>query len=71
MLVPMSEAVIKRGFLKMKLALTNKQTLFDNKNLDGLMRMPFNSITLAPKAVQQIVKTWKRQHQRRIFSEDI
>ena len=55
----------------MKLAQTNKRTRLDNKNLDGLMRMPFNSVTLVPKAVQQIVKTWKRQHQRRTFSEDI
>ena len=55
----------------MKLAQTNKRTRLDNKNLDGLMRMPFNRATLVPKAVQQIVKTWKRQHQRRTFSEDI
>ena len=35
------------------------------------MRMSFNNVTLAPEAVQQIVETWKRQHQRRIFSENI
>ena len=35
------------------------------------MRMSFNNVTLVPEAVQQIGETWKRQHQRRIFSENI
>ena len=70
-LVPMSEAVVEREFSKMKLTLTDKRTRLDNKNLDALMRMSFNNVTLVPEAVQQIVETWKRQSQRRIFSEDI
>ena len=67
----MSEAVVEREFSKMKLTLTDKRTRLDNKNLDALMRMSFNNVTLVPEAVQQIVETWKRQSQRRIFSEDI
>ena len=70
-LVPMSEAVVEREFSKMKLTLTDKRTRLDNKNLDAQMRMSFNNVTLVPEAVQQIVETWKRQSQRRIFSEGI
>ena len=69
-LVPMSEAVVERGFSKMKLTLTEKRTRW-NKSLDTLMRISFNNVTLVPEAVQQIVETWKRQHQRKIFFEDI
>ena len=67
----MSEAVVERGFSKMKLTLTDMQTRLDNKSLDALMRMSFNNVTLVPEAVQQIVEIWKRQCQRRILSEDI
>ena len=67
----MSEAVVEREFSKMKLTLTDKRTRLDNKNLDAQMRMSFNNVTLVPEAVQQIVETWKRQSQRRIFSEGI
>ena len=70
-LVPMSEAVVEREFSKMKLTLTDKRTRLDNKSLDALRRMSFDNVTLVPEAVQQIVETWKRQCQRRIFSEDI
>ena len=37
-LVPMSEAVIERGFSKTKLTLTDKQSWLDIKSLDTLMR---------------------------------
>ena len=67
----MSEAVVERGFLKMKLTLTDKRTRLDTKSSDTLIRISFNSTTLVPEAVQQIVETWKRQRQRRIFFEDI
>ena len=70
-LVPMSEAVVKRGFSKMKLTLTDKRTRLDNKSLDALMRMSSNNVTLVPAAMHQIVETWKKQRQRRTFSEDI
>ena len=69
-LLPMSEAVIERGFSKMKLTLTDNRTQLDNKSLDALIRMSFNNVTLLPEAVQQI-ETWKKQPQRRIFSDDI
>ena len=66
-LVPMSETVVERAFSKMKLTLTDKRTRLD----DALMRMSFNNVTLVEEAVHQIVETWKKQRQRRIFSEDI
>ena len=70
-LVPISEPVGERGFSKMKLTLNDKRTRLDNKSLDALMRMPFNSVTLVLEAAQQIVETWEKQRQRRILSEDI
>ena len=65
----MSEAVIERRFPKIKLTLTDTQTQLNN--LDALMRMSFKNGTLVAEAVQQIIETQKRQHQRRILSEDI
>ena len=70
-LVSMSDAAIKRGFSKIKLTLTDKRIQLGNKSLDALMKMSFNNVALVPEVVQQIVKTLKRQCQRRIFSEDI
>ena len=55
----------------MKVTLTDKRARLDNKSLGALVRMSFNNVTLVPEVVQEIVKTWKRQRQRRIFSEDI
>ena len=54
-LVPMSGAVVEREFSTMKLTLTDKRTRLGNKSLDALVRMSFNSVTLVPEAVQQIV----------------
>ena len=55
----------------MNSTLTNKRRPLDNKSFNALMRMSFNNITLVPDVVQEIVKTWKRQCQGRIFSGDI
>ena len=68
-LVPMSEAVAQRGFSK--LTLTNKRQRLDNKSLGALIRMSYNNVTFVPEAAQQIIETWKRERQRRIFSENI
>ena len=65
----MSEAVIERRFPKIKLTLTDTQTQLNN--LDALMRMSFKNGTLVAEAVQQIIETQKRQHQRTILFEDI
>ena len=70
-LVPMSEAVVERGFSKMKLILTEKRTRLDNESLDALMRISFNNVALDQEAVQKIVTLWKRERPRRIFSDDI
>ena len=42
-LVPMSEAIVERGFSKMKLIMTDKRTRLDDKSLDALMRISFQS----------------------------
>ena len=63
----LSGAVVERGFSKMKLTLTNKQTQLDNKSMDALMRMSFNNLTLVPEAVQQIVNIGETMPKKSIF----
>jgi len=70
-LVPMSEAVVERGFSRMKLILTDNRTRLDNKSLDSLMRMSYNNTSLEPEEVKHVVRNWKRQRHRRIFSDAI
>ena len=70
-LVPMSDAAVKRGFSKIKLTLTVKRIQVGNKSLDALTKMSVNNVALVPEAVKQIAETLKRQCQKRIFSEDI
>ena len=46
-LIPQSEAVVERGFLKMKLIMTNKCTRLEPDSLDSLMRISYNSEPLS------------------------
>ena len=55
----------------MKLILTEKRTQLDNASLDALMRLSYNNASLDADAVKHIVKMWKRERPRRIFSDDI
>ena len=48
--VPMSEAVIERGFSKIKLTLTDMQTQLNNKSLDALMRMSFKKWNIGSRS---------------------
>ena len=42
-LLPQSEAVLERGFSKMKLIMTDKRTRLEPESLDSLMRISYNS----------------------------
>ena len=42
-LLPQSEAVVERGFSKMKLIMTDKRSRLEPESLDSLMRISYNS----------------------------
>ena len=67
LLIPHSEAVVERGFSKMKLIMTKKRTDLDSKNLDALMRLSYNNEKLTDLDVSCIIDTWKGKKIRRIF----
>ena len=68
-LVPMSEAIVEQGFSKMKLIMTDKRTRLDDKSLDALMRISFQSEPLTQHQIKVIISEWRNQHVRRIFAE--
>ena len=45
-IVPMSEAVVERGFSNMKLIMTDQRTRLDEKSLDAFIRISFHSSPL-------------------------
>ena len=70
-IVPMSGAVVERGFSNMKLIMTGQRTRLDEKSLDAFIRISFHSSPLHCGEVKQIANDWKHQRHRRIFSADI
>ena len=70
-LVPQSEAVVERGFSRMKLTMNERRTNLDQKSLEALMRISHSTEALTPKEVRKVIDVWKSLRSRRIFSEDI
>ena len=70
-LIPQLEAVVERGFSKMKLIMTNKRTNLDPKSFDSLMRISFKSNALCPEEINKIICIWSSQRNRCIFSQEI
>ena len=68
-LIPQSEAVVERGFSKMKLIMTDKRTRLEPESLDFLMRISYNSEPLSTEEVNAVIDVWKTSRSRRIFSE--
>ena len=68
-LVPMSEAIVEQGFSKMKLIMSDKRTRLDDKSLDALMRISFQSEPLTEHQIKVIISEWKNHRVRRIFAE--
>ena len=68
-LIPQSEAVVERGFSKMKLIMTDKRTRLEPESLDSLMRISYNSEPLSTQEVNAVTDVWKTSRSRRIFSE--
>ena len=71
MLVPMSEAIVERGFSKMKLIMTIKRACLDDKSLNALMRISFKSKPLTQHQIKVIISEWKKQGFRCIFGESM
>ena len=67
LLIPHSEAIVERGFSKMKLIMTKKRTDLDSKNLDALMHLSYNNEKLTDLDVSCIIDTWKGKKSRHIF----
>ena len=68
-LVPMSEAKVEQGFSKMKLIVSDKCTRLDDKSLDALIRICFQSEPLTQHQIKVIINEWKNQRIRCIFAE--
>ena len=69
--IPQSEAVVKRGFSKIKLIMIDKRTNLDPKSLESLIRISFKSNALCSKEINEIIRIWSSQRNRRIFSQEI
>ena len=68
-LIPQSEAVLQRGFSKMKLIMTDKCTRLEPESLNSLMRISYNRKSLSTEEVNAVIDVWKTSGSCRIFSE--
>ena len=68
-LIPQSEAVVERGFSKMKLIITDKRTRLEPESLNSLMRISYNSEPLSTEEVNAVIDVWKTIRSCHIFSE--
>ena len=70
-LIPMSEAVVQRGFSKMGQIMSKKRTALDDSSLDTLMRISYHKEPLTSNEIKSTLDIWKNKRDRRIFSSDI
>ena len=66
-LIPQSEAVVEKGFSKMKLNMTDKRANLDPKSNESLMRISFKSNVLCSEEINEIIRIWSSQRNRSIF----
>ena len=71
MISPYAEAVVECGFEKMGQIMTKKSCGLDNGSLDILMRISHRQEPLKSHELNQIIDTWKRLRDCRIFSEEV
>ena len=69
-MIPMSEAVVERGYSKMGQIMTKKRTALDDNSLETLMRISYYKESLNTNDVKQLLELWSGQKERRIFSSD-
>ena len=68
LLLPQSEAVVERGFSKMKLIMTKRRTALDSLNLDALMRLSYQQEKFHDSEIETIMYIWKHKKFRRVFN---
>ena len=69
-LIPMSEAIVERGFSKMGQIMTKKRTALDDNSLETLMRVSYHKQSLNTNDVKQVLEPRRNQKEGRIFSSD-
>ena len=69
-LIPMSEAIVERGFSKMGQTVTKKRTALDNNSLEMLMRISHYKTPLNTNDVKRVLDKWKKEKDRRIFANE-
>ena len=69
-LIPMSEAIVERGFSKMGQIVTKKRTALDDDSLEMLMRISYHKTPLNTNDVKGVLDKWKKEKDRRIFANE-
>ena len=69
-LIPISEAIIERGFSKMGQIMMKKCTALDDNSLETLMCISYHKQSLNTSDVKQVLELWTNQKERGIFSSD-
>ena len=69
-LIPMSEAIVERGFSKMGQIVTKKCTALDDNSLEMLMRISYNKTPLNTNDGKGVLDKWKKEKDRRIFANE-
>ena len=69
-LIPMSEAIVKRGLSKVGQFMMKKCTVQDDNSLETLMHISYHMQSLNTNDVKQVLELWWNQKERRLFSSD-
>ena len=59
--MPMSEAIIEKGFSKIGQIMTKKRTALDDSSLETLMRISYHKQSLNTNEVKQVLELWRNQ----------
>ena len=69
-LIPMSEAIVERGFSKIGQIMAKKCTALDENSLEILMRISYHKQFLNTNDVNQVLELWRNQKERGMISSD-
>ena len=69
-LILVSETIVEWGFSKMEQIVTKKRSALDDNNLEMLMLISYNKTPLNTNDVKGVFDKWKKEKDRRIFSNE-
>lgn len=69
--MPVSQAVVERGFSRMNLICTESRTSLDPVSLDCLMRLSYFNRQFTDDEMAKIIERWSADKERRIFDDDM